>query len=185
MRDCSATLIPVPYGKTKDGLPWCRERGLRLHTGTFAHWNGAERKDDARLRNFMVQPELARAIALGKGMKAASHRLGNEMSEDALSWNVFVSLADAGKLRDATEYLTGRKLRTEPQLYLWGRPVTEGDHSLYGPLQRVRDALESDIHTYVTEPDIMLVAEGEMLVSIEAKFGSGKGRSAPAIRRLR
>jgi hypothetical protein len=37
----------------------------------------------------------------------------------------------------------------------------------------VRAALEPDIHTYVTEPDIMLVADGEMLVSIEAKFGSG------------
>ena len=144
-----------------------------MHTKTFAYWNGAERNDEARLRNFMVRPELARAIALGKGMKAESHRLGNEMSEDALSWNVLVSLADAGRLRDAAEYLTGRELRTEPRLYLWGRAVAEGDHSVYGPLQRVRCALEPKIHTYFTEPDIMLVAEGEMLISIEAKFGSG------------
>jgi hypothetical protein len=144
-----------------------------LHARTFAYWNGPGREDEARLRNFMVRPELARATALGKGMKAESHRLGNEMSEDALSWNVFVSLADAGKLRDAAKYLTGRQLRTEPQLYLWGRAVTEGDHGVYSPLQRVRDALEPKIHTYFTEPDIMLVAEGEMLVSIEAKFGSG------------
>ena len=90
VRDCSAALIPVPYGRTKTGprhLPWCPEHGLRLHARTFAYWNGAGREDVARLRNFIVQPELARAIALGKGMKAEFHRLGNEMSEDALSWN--------------------------------------------------------------------------------------------------
>jgi hypothetical protein len=29
-----------------------------------------------------------RKIALPKGMKAEAHRLGSEMSEDALSWNV-------------------------------------------------------------------------------------------------
>jgi hypothetical protein len=37
----------------------------------------------------------------------------------------------------------------------------------------VRKSLEPDIHTFVTEPDIMLVAEGEMVISVEAKFGSG------------
>jgi hypothetical protein len=177
VRGCGADLLPVRFGKSKEGpryRQWCQEHGLRLHTKTFAYWNGPGREDDARLRNVMVRPELARAVALGKGMKAESHRLGYEMSEDALSWNVFVSLADAGKLRAATKYLTGRELRSEPRLYLWGRPVAaDADHSLYGPLQQVRYALEPDIHTYVTEPDIMLIADGEMLVSIEAKFGSG------------
>jgi hypothetical protein len=82
VRCCGADLVPVPFGKTQ----WCPEHGLRLHTKTFVYWNGPGREDDARLRNFMVRPELARAIALGKGMKAESHRLGYEMSEDALSW---------------------------------------------------------------------------------------------------
>jgi hypothetical protein len=176
VRGCSADLVPVLFGKTKKGpryLQYCPEHALRLHTRTFAYWNGTGREDEARLRNFIVRPTLAHSIALGKGMKAESHRLGYEMSEDALSWNVFVSLAEAGRLRVATEYLTGRKVRTDPHLYLWGRPVAEGDHSVYGSLKRVRGALEADIHTYVTEPDITLVAEGEMLVSIEAKFGSG------------
>jgi hypothetical protein len=177
VRRCGADLVPVPFGKTKAGpryKQWCPEHGLRLHTKTFVYWNGPGREDDARLRNIMVRPELARAIALAKGMKAESHRLGYEMSEDALSWNVFVSLAEARRLRAATKYLTGRELRSEPRLYLWGRPIAEGaDRSVYGPLQGVRDVLEPDIHTHVTEPDIMLVADGEMLVSIEAKFGSG------------
>jgi hypothetical protein len=105
-------------------------------------------------------------------MKVESHRLGYEMSEDAVSWNVFVSLAEAGKLRAAASYLTERELRTEPQLYLWGRAIKEGDGTLYPHLKAVRDKLERDIHTFVTEPDIMLVAENEMVVCIEAKFGS-------------
>ena len=49
-------------------------------------------------------------------MKVESHRLGYEMSEDALSWNVFVSLSVAGKLRQTAEFLTGRKLLAEPLL---------------------------------------------------------------------
>lgn len=52
------------------------------------------------MRNFIVAQDLVRSVALRKGMKAESHRLGHEMSEDALSWNVFVSLAMAGKLRE-------------------------------------------------------------------------------------
>ena len=111
VRGRNADFVPVRFGTTKKGaryLKWCRVHGLRLHTKTFAYWNGPEREDEARLRNFIVRPELARAIALGKGMKAESHRLGYEMSEDALSWNVFVSLAEAGKLQAAAEYLTKR-----------------------------------------------------------------------------
>jgi len=37
----------------------------------------------------------------------------------------------------------------------------------------VRAKLEPDIRTFVTEPDIMLVVELELVVCIEAKFGSG------------
>jgi hypothetical protein len=170
--------LDIPYGdrrKTDRTKPWCPEHGIRLHDDTFAYWNGRDRNDEARLRNFIVSHDLARAIALPKGMKAEAHRLGSEMSEDALSWNVFASLAVAGKLREATKFLTGRSLRTTPRLYLWGRRVDhpDGDHEIYGPLGRVRAELEPDLRTFVTEPDIMLVAERELVVCIEAKFGSG------------
>jgi len=43
--------------------------------------------------------------------------------------------------------------------------VFEADRSVCVPLQTVRNALERDIHTYVTEPDIMLVADRELLVA--------------------
>jgi hypothetical protein len=173
VRGCEAKPNTAPYGRRE--MPWCSEHGIRLHTSTFVYWNGSDQRDESRLRNFVVGQDLVRAIALPKGMKAESHRLGYEMSEDALSWNVFVSLAMAGRLREAAEFLTGRSVRVEPKLYLWGRRIDERreESAVYQPLLRAREALESDIHTFVTEPDIMLVADGEMLICIEAKFGSG------------
>jgi hypothetical protein len=118
---------------------------------------------------------MAKEIALGSGAKAESHRLGYEMSEDALSWNVFVSLAVADKLKDAAYFLTGRSLTTEPDLYLWGKRIDihGPERGTFEPLARVRRLLETSIRNFNTEPDIMLVVEGEIVICIEAKFRSG------------
>ena len=184
VRNCSATLLCVAYGKERTGAdgkparsskPWCPVHGIRLHAGTFVYWNGPGQEDESRLRNFIVEQDLARTLALQSGMKAETHRLGYEMSEDALSWNVFVSLQVAGKLRDAAQVLSKRSIATEPRLFLWGREVVAGrpgDHAEFQPLIRVRKELEPDIQRFGTEPDIMLVSE-ELLISVEAKFGSG------------
>lgn len=183
VRGCSTSLAEVLYGKQYDreGEPrkrtklWCPKHGIRLHSGTFVYWNGPGTRDEPRLRNFVAKPELAREIALQPGAKAESHRLGYEMSEDALSWNVLVSLAAAGRLRETVKYLTGRSVSAEPNLYLWGKriDVEGGQRGTYPPLQEVRQKLEGGISRFGTEPDIMLVVEGEILVCIEAKFGSG------------
>jgi hypothetical protein len=181
VRDCFAKLVDIPYGKGIDRSsnprtkPWCPEHGMRLHVGTFVYWNGLGTQDSSRLRNFMVRQDLAKQIALESGAKAESHRLGYEMSEDALSWNVFVSLAEAGKLKDAANFLTGRSLRTEPDLYLWGKriDVHGSEKGTFEPLTRVRRLLEASVRNFNTEPDIMLVVEGEIVICIEAKFGSG------------
>jgi hypothetical protein len=177
---CESRLADVQFRGRP--MPWCRKHGIRLHSGTFVYYNDEQSADDARLQNFIVRKDLAGAIALAKGMKAESHRLGYEMSEDALSWNVFVSLAAAKRLRLAAEFLTGRHCHREPDLYLWGRRVDESavGHGAYEPLLRVRARLEPDIRPFVTEPDIMLVAEGEMLICIEAKFGSANPLSYDA-----
>jgi hypothetical protein len=174
VRGCSASLLPATYGSKGRTIPWCPTHGIRLHSNTFVYWNGPSRDVEARLRNFTVRHDLVRRIALTSGMKAESHRLGYEMSEDALTWNVFVSVQQAGKLRDATAFLTGLSVRGEPELYLWGRRVDDpaGSHATFPDLVRVRGALESDIRTFVTEPDILLRVPGELLVCIEAKFGS-------------
>jgi hypothetical protein len=139
----------------------------RSFTGT-----GTTSGKDSRLRNFIVAQDLVTDIAAAK---VEAHRLGYEMSEDALSWNVFVSLAVAGKLKEAGEWLTGRQLSGEPELYLWGQriDIKGGQRETYPALLKVREYLESGIEHFGTEPDIMLVTEGEMLICIEAKFGSG------------
>jgi hypothetical protein len=178
VRGCSAGLLRAPYGdrnKPSRTMPWCPEHGIRIHANTFAYWNGLGRDEAARLRNFIVSHDRVRATALPKGMKVEAHRLGYEMSEDALSWNVFESFAMAGRLREVIQFLTGRRVGSTPRLYLWGRLIDDPDgrHELYEPLVQVRAKLEPDIRPFVTEPDIMLVAEGELVVCIEAKFGSG------------
>ena len=181
VRGCSPAPLKVPFGKKldKDGNPrtklWCADHGIRLHSSTFVYWNGLGTQDSSRLRNFIVRQDLVEEIALKSGAKAEAHRLGYEMSEDALSWNVFVSLAEAGKLKDAAYFLTGRSLSTEPDLYLWGKriDVRGRERGRFEPLWKVRELLETDIHTFNTEPDVMLVVEGEIVICIEAKFGSG------------
>jgi hypothetical protein len=129
VRGCLPKTVVVPYGKRIDRhgnlktRPWCSEHGIRIHSGTFVYWNGLGTENRSRLCNFIVRQDLVEEIALAVGAKAESHRLGYEMSEDALSWNVFVSLAVARKLKDAAYFLTGRTLTTEPDLYLWGKRV--------------------------------------------------------------
>lgn len=173
VKGCTTPLDRVPYRKTH--LPFCGTHGLRLHANTFVYFNGVTSPLDGRLRNFVIQRDAAVRIALAQGKKVESHRLGYEMSEDALSWNVFVGLAEAGKLRQAVYVLTGKEVRREPKLYLWGQLIdlATGALSAYAPLTEVRHRLERDIRQFKTEPDIMLISEGELTVCIEAKFGSG------------
>lgn len=174
VNSCSTALSSVPYRGRR--LPFCLTHGIRLHPSkTFDYYND-QNLHDAQLRNFIVRCDLARKVALGSTQKAESHRLGYEMSEDALSWNVFVSLAEAGKLRSAAEFLIGCEISGEPALYLWGERVdVKGEASgvRYKQLDDTRSNLELDIERFMTEPDIMLVLDGRIVICIEAKFGSG------------
>ena len=176
VKACSTSLSRIPFGKRSPAL-FCPKHGIRLHSDTFVYWNGPDKeaRNTAALRNFQVRPDLAVRIALNSKHKAETHRLSFEMSEDALSWNVFVALAEARKLRDVVTFLTGYNVEKEPSLYLWGRLVdlTEARSQGFEPLDRVRATLEKDIRRFNTEPDIMLVFDTKLIVCIEAKFGSG------------
>jgi hypothetical protein len=173
INSCSTKLISVPHRRGQ--LPFCLTHGIRLHSNTFVYYNVAQNLGDARLRNLIVRFDLARKVALGSAEKAESHRLGYEMSEDALSWNVFVSLAEAGKLRSAAKFLIDRDIGEEPDLYLWGErvDVKGGASGCYQKFVDSRRNLENDIPRFKTEPDIMLVLHGRIVICIEAKFGSG------------
>lgn len=150
---------------------------MRFHGDTFVYYNGPERQDEhrARLRNFLFGKEFVAAHVLDSLNKAETHRLGFEMSEDALSWNVFVALQSAGRLDQAVRFLIGRSVQGTPTLYLWGCKVELGanESKVFPPLAEVRRLLEPDIAKFWTEPDIMLVFGQGLIVCIEAKFGSG------------
>jgi len=174
IRDCVAKLVDVPSGKRSFLV--CVTHGIQLRPSkTFVYWNGSGRSGEARLRNFVIQTALAKELALDSVAKAESHRLGYEMSEDALTWNVFVGLAEAGGLRSITHFLTGMDPGQEPELYLWGTriDVHGSERGHFQSLYEVRDQLEKGIRKFLTEPDIMLVVPGRVVILVEAKFRSG------------
>ncbi len=176
------TLDEITIGvKRRSRIPVCVEHGIRLHAGTFVYWNGVENEVMARLRNMLVRSDLAKKFVEGKTGKVESGRLGYEMSEDALSWNVFVGLMEAGALGKAVNHLCGTMPSREPDLYLWGFGIVDRADSpeAFVPLNAVRRHLEQGIRNFVTEPDIVLVIPGELLVCIEAKFGSGNPLAHP------
>jgi hypothetical protein len=122
-------------------------------------------------QNFVVDLGLLEAV---KTLKVESWRLGNERSEDALSWNVFVGLAGLGGLNEALRLLTGYEGDKEPELYLWGVRIDVSAPQRWTNLARVRGELEAGAGL-PTEPDVILHVPGELLVLIEAKFGSPNG----------
>lgn len=174
VRGCQTALQGAPYhGRT---MPWCPEHGIRLHTNTFVYWNGPDAGFDPRTRNFVLEPDLALNLAINSKAKAETYRLGYETSEDALSWNVFVGLAKARRLREAASALIGAPVASEPALYLWGRRIDPFGVQVaeeFAPLKAVRDSLEKDIRRFKTEPDIMLMVNGGPVICVEAKFTSG------------
>jgi hypothetical protein len=104
--------------------------------------------------------------------KVERWRLGNESSEDALSWNVFVPLLHMDLLPALLEQLDLDGTMSEVELYLWGNRILKtGSTAFWDRLSQVRKDLESKVR-FPTEPDIILRVRGRLLVLIEAKFGS-------------
>jgi len=99
-------------------------------------------------------------------------RIGYENSEDALSWNVFVTLQKAGELKAIPSLISGKPCEEEPELILWGYSLSDG--SLVKELKCFRDKFEYSIQVK-TEPDIILKTANEVFL-IEAKFCSPNSR---------
>jgi hypothetical protein len=127
------------------------------------------------LRNLIVAADLFERRVMGHPFKFESHRFGLEKSEDALTWNVFRSLQEAGRLRRITQWITGDDSGCEPFLYLWGLCSTEDDFEPWELLIKARERFESKLPVKrpLTEPDIAIFLPGRYLILIEAKFTSG------------
>jgi hypothetical protein len=122
-------------------------------------------------QNFIIDVPLLEHV---KKLKVESGRLGNERSEDAVSWNVFVGLTGLNGLKDAYKIMTGMEVDTEPEIYLWGVRISDKEPRVWDRLRQVRFDLEKGVR-WATEPDVILRVPRRAIVLIEAKFGSPNG----------
>ena len=148
----------------------CPDHGIRCH---FSYAGATYSFADVR-GNIIVSPDLLAARIIGHPFKYESHRLGLERSEDAVSWNIFRSLQEAGCLGRFARAVTGDECTAEPFLYLWGICLTDDAFDPMELLIAARKRFESNLPVVrpYTEPDIMLHLPGRYLILIEAKFTS-------------
>ena len=163
---------PCPFkGHDQHHLPW-RAGGYRK--GTAFHGNppisfrvSPTYVLENKLDNFIVGRNLLGQL---EG-KAETWRLGNENSEDALSFNVFRSLHEAGALAEAVQLLVGIDLTDEPDLIVWGRGLGQASTHPVPELQAALAELEP-WPGQKTEPDVVLRVAGWGWIFIEAKLAS-------------
>lgn len=166
VRGCTESLTPA----VRTSGPACPQHGIRCHSsGTFAY-------EDAR-RNAIVDADIFGARVIGHPGKYSSDWLGNENSEDMLSWNVFRSIQKAGNLGALASEVLGLPDSKEPDLYLWGILVSDDSFTVWDLLTAARQRFENNLPVKrpQTEPDIALHVPGEYLALIEAKFTSPNG----------
>ena len=109
--------------------------------------------------NFIAgRPLIAEAIA-GRWGHPEAGRLGNETSEGALTWNVFRSLQEAGRLHVAAQALAATEIDAEPELGFWARRIEQAQAEPWAALQG--------------GPDACLRVPGWGWVLIDARFGGG------------
>ncbi len=164
VRGCNELLRPPAEGY--DGEV-CPVHGIRCHSsGTYSY-------ADVR-RNIIIDADLVANRLVGHPFKYETVWLPYENSEDALTWNVFRSLQKAGCLNMLAERITGRPIREEPRLYLWGLSLTDDTLEPWDLLIAARERFESNLPVKrpLTEPDIALYLPGHYLILIEAKFTS-------------
>lgn len=151
--------------KARYGTVWVGEPPLRFHpTPTYM----LQRPID----NFIAGRTLVGEALAGNWDKAESYRLGQEKSEDALTWNVFRSLQEAGELAAMIHALTGIKAAAgEPALYLWGRHIDLHGTGAWQALANARIQVEP-WGGQPAEPDCCLHLPGRAWVFFETKFGT-------------
>jgi len=167
VRGCELVLqTPTRYKKGDV----CLDHGIRCHSSSYGvTYSYADVRG-----NMIASPDLLATRVIGHPFKYESDRLGLERSEDAVSWNVFRSLQEAGCLGRLAQAITGDACTAEPLLYLWGICLTKDSFNPMELLIAARKRFESNlpVERPYTEPDIMLHLPGRYMILIEAKFTS-------------
>jgi hypothetical protein len=148
----------------------CPVHGIRCHSSASSPTYSYRQAQ----RNIIASPGLFSSRIVGHPFKYDSRRLGLENSEDALSWNVFRSLQEAGQLHEVARWITEQDIPTEPHLFLWGICLTSDTFDPWDLLIAARQRFEINLPVVrpLTEPDIALYLPGRYLILIEAKFTS-------------
>jgi hypothetical protein len=159
IRGCKEWLSKRKRGGKSVATCFCPEHGISISASpTYVY--------EERKRNFIIHQDLVSRVE-----KVEKWRLGNEKSEDAVSWNVFLSLQEMNALSDFVELVTGRKADKDPILYLWGNQISGTTARKWDKLQELRAQLEKGLQ-FATEPDIAIHVTGQSLIFCEAKFTS-------------
>jgi hypothetical protein len=164
IRGCERRLTRRRRGQFNVPSHFCPEHGISVSTSpTYLYHR------DLQHQNFII----ARSW-LHSAEKVERWRLGNENSEDALTWNVFVGCLRVRALRSLFHALTGWEACDEPELYLWGNRISADGPEPWEELYAARKRIEPR-PGIPTEPDAALRVRGQALVLVEAKFGSPNG----------
>ena len=162
IKGCSRILERAHRQTRRDPACFCPDHGIRVSASTTSPTYVYEDPS----RNFIVDRHLLDDVD-----KTVRWRLPNETSEDALSWNVFVGLRRLERLREVVRTFTGTTVDREPELYLWSSKIGVNGVNRWAAICEVRKALEES-HNIQTEPDVTIRVPGEVLILVEAKFGS-------------
>ncbi len=148
----------------------CPEHQIRCHYSR----NGPTYSYADFRRNFIVGADLVADRIVDHPFKYDTSCLGNEKSEDALTWNVFRSLQEANVLHEVAAWITGVTIPEQPRLYIWGISLNGDLFQPWDLLIAARRRFEQNlpVERPLTEPDIALYLPGRYLILIEAKFTS-------------
>jgi hypothetical protein len=162
---------PCPFIGHDHRLSWVSEgykRGTEYHGDPLVSFRVSPTYVlKNHLDNFITGHELIEQLT----GKAETWRLGNENSEDALSFNVFRSFQETGLLRQVAGVLVGLELEEEPELIVWGHRLGGGSAAPDDDLKAVLNEIEGT-RGQQTEPDVILRLPGWGWIFIEAKLSS-------------
>jgi hypothetical protein len=170
IKGCDTRIDEYP-SMEKPRNSYCQKHKIYCRRNTYIY--------EEKVDNLIIDKELFENVfekqnngKYDREKKYDTKKMGHENSEDALTWNVFVTLQKAGGLKAVASLISDKSCEEELELILWGYSLKDG--LLIKELKSFREKFESQIGV-PTEPDIILKTANEVFL-IEAKFCSSNSR---------